>query len=84
MPEKLKGHKFYRPKDSIEAIDVSEEVACARVAKWWNKLPWEFRAFSQDQRAELHAIHDIERMIEHYYSSEQCRKSDSKMSEVKK
>jgi hypothetical protein len=58
---------------------VHSKIVEARVAKWWNLKPWEFRTLERDQRAELHAIYSVEMEIETYYNSESLRRADSIM-----
>lgn len=43
------------------------------VAKHWQLLPWEFRAFTSEQQAELTAVYEVEKTIEGFYTDHAMR-----------
>jgi len=75
--EELRHYKPYRGKHPITGVSVHHKIQEARIAKWWDLKPWEFRALDREQRAELHAIYSVEMEIESYYASETIRRSEA-------
>jgi hypothetical protein len=75
--EELRFYKPYRGKNPVKSLEVHPKINEARLAKWWDLKPWEFRALDREQRAELHAIYSVEMEIESYYASESIRRSEA-------
>jgi len=55
-----------------------------RVAKFWNRLPWEFESLEPEKQAQLHAIYTVEMECQQYYDSEQARHMDQETDAMKR
>lgn len=72
----MNGYRQYVPKNPTKPLSIPRFLAEARVAKYWDMKPWEFRQLPNDQQGELHAIYDVEQEVEGYYHGESMKKSD--------
>jgi hypothetical protein len=55
---------------------MTKPLTVGRVARFWGLLPSQFRALPSEEKAELHALYDVEQEVEGYYKSEEARIMD--------
>lgn len=62
-----------KEKRRIKSLSIGHDVLEGNAAHHWRLLPWEFRALTSEQKAELVALYQVGREIEHYYNKESMR-----------
>jgi len=66
-----------RKSKDIKPVSIGSDLYCARVARYWNLKPWEFRELKPRESGELCAVYDIDKEIESYYHDQIDAKHDA-------